>query len=684
MRRGSRLGIDLFIEDGAYTTLASTVTMLAVLALLFSAVGTVWGLSRSGDTQLAADSTAMAGANVVSSYHTAATALDAMILSLGLAGFCVTGVGLVGLLVPGANAIAGETVDAGIRILEARNDFAASASEGLQKVEQSLPYLVAANAARTCAAQGTEGIAYTGTAVALPRESASEFPAIEGEGVSTEGLAGAAEELDEVARRLEEAQERTADAKRAAWLADCGRDGRNMQERAASLSGLSAAENPDFASSITWEPMVAIERARAYYRWRLDHVQPEGSGTEARADAAARRAFYRYALGEMEKADFTETEEGVACEVPLLPRNTSEVKATSLYTEAVWPSSREGGSVVLHYGSECPGATGGAGPALSLSAVDSGGARLCEVCRFDVGDLGKTPAASTSIDNGFEYHLREFTLALEEYASCRDRELEIEREARSKAEGAGESFEEALSVLAGKRPRIAPPGRDGCVAFVVTGETVSPEEFESRFSSGAVLPSRGAIAGAACAPDPATRDNNVLAQFFSSLEERSGGGGAVGLVDDVMGLWGEILMSYEDLSEGLGSLFGKLTDGLELLGMGLVATWLEECVDGAIKGLGFEPVDLDLMKPVLVDTERILKRSGASGASGVLEMLRSLPIGSTDPAAMLGALGYEVGEHISEMTFTIAEIPLPGGGSIPLTIRLRDVLGASGAGSSGS
>ena len=90
------------------------------------------------------------------------------------------------------------------------------------------------------------------------------------------------------------------------------------------------------------------------------------------------------------------------------------------------------------------------------------------------------------------------------------------------------------------------------------------------------------------------------------------------------------------------------------------------------------------MKPVLVDTGRILKRSGASGASGVLGMLRSLPIGSTDPAAMLGALGYEAGEHISEMTFTIAEIPLPGGGSIPLTIRLRDVLGASGAGSSGS
>ena len=42
----------------------------------------------------------------------------------------------------------------------------------------------------------------------------------------------------------------------------------------------------------------------------------------------------------------------------------------------------------------------------------------------------------------------------------------------------------------------------------------------------------------------------------------------------------------------------------------------------------------------------------------------------------LQAAGYQVGERIAAAEFTLAEIPLPLGGSIPLTIRLRDVVGA--------
>lgn len=79
--------IDLFVtEEGAYTTVASAVAMLVVLALLFSAVSAVWSLSRSAGVQAVADSAALAGSNVVSSYHTAATVVDASIASLGFAG----------------------------------------------------------------------------------------------------------------------------------------------------------------------------------------------------------------------------------------------------------------------------------------------------------------------------------------------------------------------------------------------------------------------------------------------------------------------------------------------------------------------------------------------------------------------------------------------------------------------
>ena len=54
----------------------------------------------------------------------------------------------------------------------------------------------------------------------------------------------------------------------------------NMQERAGRLSGIADHDNPDFASSMVWEPNVALDRARAYYRWRYDHDAPEGKGSK--------------------------------------------------------------------------------------------------------------------------------------------------------------------------------------------------------------------------------------------------------------------------------------------------------------------------------------------------------------------------------------------------------------------
>lgn len=72
-------------------------------------------------------------------------------------------------------------VDTGIEIIKTRNKFAKSASEGLQKIETALPYLVAARATQAVSAQDTEGVTYTGTALAVPRTSESDFVALEGQ-----------------------------------------------------------------------------------------------------------------------------------------------------------------------------------------------------------------------------------------------------------------------------------------------------------------------------------------------------------------------------------------------------------------------------------------------------------------------------------------------------------------------
>lgn len=691
-KRGSfmgRAGIDLFIEDGAYTTLSSAVVILVVLTLLFSSAAAIWSMSRAGDTQAAADSGALAGANVVASYHTAATVVDASILSLGLAGFATIGTGLVAILIPGAELAAGDMVDTGIEIIKTRNKFAKSASKGLQKIETALPYLVAARATQAVSAQDTEGATYTGTALAVPRTSESDFVALEGSEISTDVIKDTSKDLERAADELQKASEETAKAKERAWLADCGGSDPAsvgscscMWERARSLAKLSDIENPHYASSVTWEPQVALDRAKAYYRLRLANEAPQGSSVETKAESAARKAFYTYASAEVNRAYITEDGDRTTSYIPLLPRNTDEVRATELYTDAAWPTSTNDGKTYLHYGTSCPNYKKGTpGGLASVAAYD--GQDKCNRCHFGVSSLGAVAAPSTSIENGFEYHFDEFKGALEDYVECRNKELELMCQTEDEADRAGNAFDEAIKALSGERPRIAPPGRNGVVAFAVSGAISSPDELSSSFNAAVRLGERGAISAAVLAPDDATAQNNVLSRFFSTLEERSGG--VAGVLDGVMDVWGRLLVGYGDIQGSADELMGEMIDGLGggSGALGSTASWLGDTVSASVAALGLEPCDLRLRKPVLTDTANVIKSPGSdiTGLSKVQDKLRSIPLGVTDPKALCEALEYQVKRTISGTVFTLAEIPLPGGGSIPLTVDVATLAGALGGGS---
>lgn len=684
-----RAGIDLFIEDGAYTTLSSAVVILVVLTLLFSSTAAIWSMSRAGDTQVAADSGALAGANVVASYHTAATVVDASILSLGLAGFATIGTGLVAILIPGAELAAGDMVDTGIEIIKTRNKFAKSASKGLQKIETALPYLVAARATQAVSAQDTEGATYTGTALAVPRTSESDFVALEGSEISTDVIKDTSKDLERAADELQKASEETAKAKERAWLADCGGSDPAsvgscscMWERARSLAKLSDIENPHYASSVTWEPQVALDRAKAYYRLRLANEAPQGSSVETKAESAARKAFYTYASAEVNRAYITEDGDRTTSYIPLLPRNTDEVRATELYTDAAWPTSTNDGKTYLHYGTSCPNYKKGTpGGLASVAAYD--GQDKCNRCHFGVSSLGAVAAPSTSIENGFEYHFDRFKDALKKYVECRNKELELMRQTEDEADRAGNAFDEAIKALSGERPRIAPPGRNGVVALAVSGAISSPDELNSSFNTTVRLGDRGAISAAVLAPDDATAQNNVLSRFFSTLEERSGG--VVGVLDGVMDVWGRLLVGYGDIQGSADELMDEMIDDLGG-GSGKlssIASWLGDTVSASVAALGLEPCDLRLRKPVLTDTANVIKSPGSdiTGLSNAQDKLRSIPLGVTDPKALCEALEYQVERTISGTVFTLAEIPLPGGGSIPLTVDVATLAGALGGGS---
>lgn len=684
-----RAGIDLFIEDGAYTTLSSAVVILVVLTLLFSSTAAIWSMSRAGDTQAAADSGALAGANVVASYHTAATVVDASILSLGLAGFATIGTGLVAILIPGAELAAGDMVDTGIEIIKTRNKFAKSASKGLQKIETALPYLVAARATQAVSAQDTEGATYTGTALAVPKTSESDFVALEGSEISTDVIKDTSKDLERAADELQKASEETAKAKERAWLADCGGSDPAsvgscscMWERARSLAKLSDIENPHYASSVTWEPQVALDRAKAYYRLRLANEAPQGSSVETKAESAARKAFYTYASAEVNRAYITEDGDRTTSYIPLLPRNTDEVRATELYTDAAWPTSTNDGKTYLHYGTSCPNYKKGTpGGLASVAAYD--GQDKCNRCHFGVSSLGAVAAPSTSIENGFEYHFDECKGALEDYVECRNKELELMRQTEDEADRAGNAFDEAIKALSGERPRIAPPGRNGVVALAVSGAISSPDELNSSFNTTVRLGDRGAISAAVLAPDDATAQNNVLSRFFSTLEERSGG--VAGVLDDVMDVWGRLLVGYGDIQGSADELMDEMIDDLggDSGALGSIASWLGDTVSASVAALGLEPCDLRLRKPVLTDTANVIKSPGSdiTGLSNAQDKLRSIPLGVTDPKALCEALEYQVERTISGTVFTLAEIPLSGGGSIPLTVDVATLAGALGGGS---
>lgn len=684
-----RAGVDLFIEDGAYTTLSSAVVILVVLTLLFSSTAAIWSMSRAGDTQVAADSGALAGANVVSSYHTAATVVDASILSLGLAGFATIGTGLVAILIPGAEPVAGNMVDTGIEIIKTRNKFAKSASEGLQKIETALPYLVAARATQAVSAQDTDSVTYTGTALAVPRTSESDFAALKGSEISTDAIKDTSEDLEYAAEELRKASEETAKAKERAWLADCGGSDPAsigscscMWERAGSLAGLAGEQNRHYVSSIDWEPQIALNRAKAYYRERLANEKPLGKSPEKQADSAARKAFFAYASEEVGRAYIAEEDGKVSACIPFLPRNPDEARATELYTDARWPTSEENEVSYLHYGTDCPNYKKGT-PGGLASVADFDGHKTCSECHFGVSSLGYVAIAATSIENGFEYHFDKFKDALEDYVECRNKELELMRQTEDEADRASNAFDQAIKALSGERPRIAPPGRNGVVAFAVSSDMTTPDELNSSFNTAVELGSRGAISAAVLAPDNATAQNNVLSRFFSTLEERSGG--VAGVLDGVMDVWGRLLVGYGDIQGSADELMGEMINDLGggSGALGSIASWLGDTASSSVAALGLEPCDLRLRKPVLTDTANVIKSPGSdiAGLSKTQDKLRSIPLGVTDPKALCEALEYQVERTISGTVFTLAEIPLPGGGSIPLTVDVATLVGALGGGS---
>lgn len=675
-----RPGLSLFLDDeGGYTTVAVAVALLVSISLVFAAASAEWVMARSFEVQPVADAAAMAGSNSVAAYVTIARVLDACVLSLGILGVTIFGAGLVLSCIPAAGAFGASVCDAGRGILDARRDFAGSATEGLERLEGALPAVVVANSA-ACVAENAraQGLPYVGCAVPFPTESQSDFSSLASE-LSSDEMERDAEELRDLAQRAGEAKAQADEARLRGWTADCGNAPYCLEERAATLAGLSGEENPHYPGVDGWGFGVALLRARAYYAARSARERPLDASVDELTNSAARAAFYDFALGRVRSGTYEEHEDGsVDIDLPSLPHNAEETRACSLYTNDLWPCSSEDSGTVLHASPSCPAATGASAGRASLLDLDEGVVTRCETCRMDLSAMGEVAAASTSTSNGFEHYWREIVEASEDYESARNRQAEAEGALRDKADGARGSFERAMDQLSVARPRICPPGAWGCVAVVSrTQATTIPTELTASFLSSGELPAGAAVSAAALAPDASTAENNVLASFFDGVTSQGAGSVLGGALDGVCELWGRLLVGYGSRYESVSSSVTGFLDRVDGIFGGTVGSWLRGKLKETVSACGFEPVDMRLMKPVLAGWTRVLGQSGYDAAGKARQMVEALPSGASS-YDLAKTLGVWAADSLGYGEITVAELQIPGTDiKVPLTIRLDSLLGAS-------
>lgn len=671
------MGIERLVRDEeGFTTAGMAIALLLTLSLLFTSAQVYRVNSRAAEVQDVADAVALAAENEVAEFMVAVRLCDSVVLSLSLVGITSYGLGVVALCVPPAASLGGKLIDLGAKVLKARDTFAGRAAKGLNQLQKALPFLAAAQGAAVALANGkNRSSPYLAMGMLVP---ARGKPIVIGANKAEEDMEDAvdegADDLAAAAERADEAARKANEAKQRAFERDCGdAPGYCMYERASKLASLGSASNPLYRSVDTWSFAVPLARARAYYRARLAAEAPAGSSTEEQARSALRKRFYAFAVQELAGGYVYETEDRFEARFPRLPRNTDQMRNTSLYTEKVYPVSRadEESPPVMHAWDGCPGneVVEEYGSARMLEA---GGYDTCEFCQFKVSLLGSVASASTSIDNGFEHHYDAVARAADDYKRAIDESRPLTDEVKQDAEGLFDEVLKAIKGAGSQRITARPPGADGCIALVVCPGGSSEGLFEGVFVSGStVLGTRAAVAASTLVEDT-TDEASVVGDLLDGLKQKTGVlGGAAGLVLDC---WAGALGVYGAGQKALMEGLENALNALPLVGASGLGTWAADALSDMLKKAGLEPARDAPLKPVLVSSGAVAaKDTGGFGVryQKVRELVLKVPASSTDPFLSLAdAADNVVLEQVSGQ-IEIARIELPFGGlSWPITVTL--------------
>lgn len=672
-------------DEEGFTTAGMAIALLVSLSLLFSAAQ-VYRVNRlAADVQDVADATALAAQAQVAEFMVAVRVTDGVVLSMTLLGITAYGLGVVALCVPPVAEIGGQLVSAGQKVLDARDAFAQRAAALLDELQKALPFLAAASAASVARANedgGGEG--YHGVALLLPSQGETiTVGASDAETDLKQAVEAQQDELAEAAARAEEAARAANDAKERGFRRDCGdAPAYCMYERADHLASLGAAENPRYASVDTWSFSVALERARAYYAKRLLGERPENATVEEKARSALRRNFYRYAVGALREACAQPPDENGAVSFPLLPRNADQMRGTTLYTDPAYPVDTEGEAPTMHAWEGCPG-LGLTDYYGSAQTLDQGVFSECPECHFTVAALGSVAAASTSIENGFEYHYAAVAQAADDYRRAMEDAQPLSALAKTKAQGLLDKMVAALQDAGSMRIQARPPGADGCIALVVSSGTATGDLFESAFvSTPSTLGTRAAIGAATLVADE-TEEASVVGDVLDGFG--ADGSAAVGAGRIVLDCWAGMLRAYGSGQDGLASAVETALGSLPLAGSAGLGTWAADALRAGLSAVGLQPAETAPLKPVLVNSAAVARADGSAWSVRYLSLRDQALAASLTSADVFASLADRIQrdayDRLAALEIEIAVIELPVVGlSLPLTLTLPPavVQGAQG------
>ena len=675
--------LDVFKDERGVTTTGMVVSLLLSLALVFTSAQVYRVSSASAAVREVADAAALAAENEVAEFMIAVRVCDAVVLSLSLLGVVVYGASVVAMCVPSGASVSAKLIDLGGKIVSARDGFAQRAASGLNALQKALPFICAAQAASVAKANdaGSRGSSYYAAALLVPSVGEEVALATEGRTGQLGGeIEAEADSIRDAAARAEEMAVQAQEAKLRGFESDCGKNPAYcLYERAGSLADLPPEQNPRYESVDAWSFAVPLERARAYYAARYEREAPESDSVADQARSFLRKRFYAYASEELAKGYVIDEADRFDASFPRLFSNIDEMRETKLYEESVYPvTEAEGGGLVMHAWPGCPGAAGYTETG-SLRRLEEQGDefRTCDRCGFTLSSMGNIAAASTSIDNGFEHHYGAIAQAAEDYEKARAQLDPVSSEVKDLAGGLMEECADIAKSFGSSRIDANPPGRYGVVALVVdVGQVRADAGFSSSFvQGGQTLGARAAVAGATMMPDESEDSSSILSSLLDGFG--SDAGAAVGAARIVLGCWSALLRAFSDGQEALGEAVRSALDQLPLASSSGLGSWAADLMRDVMEGVGLQPAELNVLKPVLVNTGHVAALGEDSFSVSFSEAkARALSVSSSSTdlfTALVDGVEEEAFSLVEKLEggVVVARIEFPVGDlSIPITLAL--------------